>query len=119
MLHFDLAEAAKDKVRALACGAAKNDYHMLPLYEKAKGVEFLEFSQSNQEAWMGTGHFERYYDCVITQIADDEEMRNTGDAVPHHGERWLHDLYLTLREVFWDSWDDAVGLYAGWKKAQE
>ncbi len=120
MDEWEVSDAAKDKVRALAQGAAKDDNWMRPLYEeKAKGVTLSDFAQANQEAWMETCHFEHYYDRPISNIADEEEMRITGESVARHGEKWLQCLYLDLREAFWDEWDEAVGLYAGWKKAQE
>ena len=107
---------ALDAARKLARDAVKRDHWMLPCpEEEIKDTDTLadlgEISQRHRDAWEETDHFRLLYGNRLSHLADAQEQR----FGPMEWEQRYYELYLPLKEAFWDEWEDRIGF---WGKAE-
>ena len=89
---------------------------MLPCpEEEIKDTDTLadlgEISQRHRSAWEQTDHFRLLYGERLASLADAQEHR----FGPMEWEARYYELYLPLKEAFWDEWEDRIGF---WGKAE-
>jgi hypothetical protein len=111
------SERALEAARKLARDAVKRDHWLSPCPEEdIQDTETLadlgEISQRHRDGWEQTDHFQLLYGKRLTELADAQERR----FGPMDWEERYYELYLPLKEAFWDEWEDKSGF---WEKAEK
>jgi hypothetical protein len=103
--------------RKLARDAVKRDHWLSPYPEEdIRDADTLadlgDISERHRSSWEQTDHFHLLYGTRLSQLADAQECR-FGQL---EWEERYYGLYLPLKEVFWDEWEDKSGF---WDKAEK
>lgn len=103
---------ALEAARKLAQDAVKRDHWMLPYpEEEIEGTDTLadlgEISQRHRDAWEETDHFRLLYGARLSELADAQECR-FGQM---EWEERYYELYLPLKEAFWEEWENRSGFW--------
>jgi hypothetical protein len=104
-------KTAAAKVRKLA---RQHDTWMLPTTdeprEKESRTDFGAWLDEESQGWEETDHFQHYYGGEITALA-----HHVADLNHLEGEAWL-DVWLGLKEEFWDEWASKHNAADHWEK---
>jgi len=111
------SKRALEAARKLARDVVKRDHWLSPHpEEEIKDSNTLadlgEISQRHRDGWEQTDHFQLLYGTRLNELADAQERR-FGQL---EWEERYYNLYLPLKEAFWDEWEDKSGF---WEKAEK
>lgn len=111
------SERALAAARKLARDAVKRDHWLQPYPEEDirdtdTPADLGEISERHRDGWEQTDHFHLLYGTRLSELADTQERR----FGPMEWEERYYELYLPLKEAFWDEWEDRSGL---WGKAEK
>jgi hypothetical protein len=125
------------EVRRLAQHAAKHDNWMDvcaddiidDVRKREARKDYGQFVGYHREGWEETNHFDHFYRQVIGDLALTEALPfNVGRDQSADGKFWIggyrnweayhYEIFCPLVDAFWETWEDAVGLYSEWKRAK-
>jgi hypothetical protein len=111
------SERALEAARKLARDAVNRDHWLSPYPEEdIQDTDTLadlgEICLRHRDSWEQTDHFRLLYGARLSQLADAQERR-FGQL---EWEQRYYELYLPLKEAFWDEWEDRSGF---WGKAEK
>ena len=111
------SERALAAARKLARDAVRRDHWLLPhpeedIQDTDTLADLGEISERHRSGWEQTDHFHLLYGRRLSDLAN-AQMRRFG---PMEWEERYYNLYLPLKDAFWDEWEDKAGF---WEKAEK
>ncbi len=113
-----VTEWAKEQARELARKAAKEDDWLEPVMDDRDQVKATyydpsnwdDFQQKHRCNWSETEHYNYRYDLPLSILTGSQQVKEDDPDV------W-YEAYRELTDIFWDEWEEAVGLRKFWKES--
>lgn len=81
--------------------------------------DFGNFQMEHRDGWEQTNQFICLWRERIVEIAQEEALRGKlkADLIGDPDwEAWYNQIFIPLKEEFWDEWEDVAGLYEKWQE---